>query len=197
MRETDPFHDLFARVRAGDPEAATELVRQYEPAILRAVRIWLIDARLRRAFDSMDICQSVFGSFFVRVALGQYQLDQPAQLIQLLVSMARHKLADQARKEQAECRDHRRLDGVNIERIELFAKGASPSQEVAGAELLEEFRKRLSDDERLLANLRAQGREWTEIAAEVGGSPEALRKKLARAINRVSRELDLDELDHE
>ena len=33
--------------------------------------------RLRRLFDSMDISQSVFASFFIRAALGQYELDRP------------------------------------------------------------------------------------------------------------------------
>ncbi len=68
MPEASDFRDLIRRVRAGDDGAATELVRRYEPAIRRAVRIRLADTRLARAFDSMDICQSVLGSFFVRSA---------------------------------------------------------------------------------------------------------------------------------
>ena len=32
----------------------------------------------------MDICQSVMASFFVRAALGQYQLNTPEQLLNLL-----------------------------------------------------------------------------------------------------------------
>ena len=45
---------------------------------------------------------------------------------------------------------------------------------------MREVRRRLSVEERRLADRRAERREWTEIAAEVGGSPEALRKQLAR-----------------
>ena len=45
--------------------------------------------------------------------------------------------------------------------------------------------------------VRALGREWAEIAREVGGSAEARRKQLTRAISRVSRELGLDEQDDE
>jgi hypothetical protein len=63
---------------------------------------------------------------------------------------------------------------------------------VAGAELLQEFRRRLSTDERQLAEKRAAGLGWSEIAAERGESPEALRKQLARAIDRVSQELGLE-----
>jgi hypothetical protein len=64
---------------------------------------------------------------------------------------------------------------------------------VAGQELLAEFRRRLSEEERQLAEARADGQDWKQIAADRGGSPEALRKQLARAIDRVSRELGLEE----
>src|SRR4051812_1557816 len=109
MTEEISFHDLIRRVRGGDEQAARELVRIYEPAIRREARVRLVDPRLRRVFDSMDICQSVFSSFFVRAAMGQYELDQPAQLLRLLTAMSRKKLIDHAREEQAAKRDHRRL----------------------------------------------------------------------------------------
>ena len=60
----EPFEALINRVRAGDERAATDLVRRYEPEIRREVRFLLRDPFLRRTFDSMDICQSVMGSFF-------------------------------------------------------------------------------------------------------------------------------------
>src|SRR5437016_2617937 len=77
MTEANAFQDLIRRVRAGDPEAATALVRRYEPAIRRIVRLRLRDRRLRRSFDSLDICQSVLHSFFARAALGQFDLHRP------------------------------------------------------------------------------------------------------------------------
>src|SRR2546421_7102544 len=97
MDENNPLGDLIHRVRAGDAQAAAELVRRYEPIIRARIRIWLRmqDRRLRRVFDSMDICQSVLASFFVRAAAGQYDLEQPEQVIGLLVRMAQHKLAHQ------------------------------------------------------------------------------------------------------
>ena len=66
----ESFTDLISRVRGGDEHAATDLVRRYEPEIRREVRFLLRDPFLRRSFDSMDICQSVMGSFFLRAALG-------------------------------------------------------------------------------------------------------------------------------
>jgi hypothetical protein len=36
------------------------------------------------------------------------------------------------------------------------------------------------------------GREWNEIAADLGSTPEAVRKKLYHGIDRVARSLGLD-----
>src|SRR6202051_241453 len=104
MAEEPSFQSLILRVRAGDDAAAAEVVRRYEPAIRRAVRVRLRDPRLRRLIESVDICQSVFASFFVRTALGQYDLESPDQLLKLLAAIARNKLAYQARRERADCR---------------------------------------------------------------------------------------------
>jgi RNA polymerase sigma factor (sigma-70 family) len=192
MLQDNAFRDLIDRVRAGDEDAAAELVRRYEPTIRRVARVRLADDRLRRRFDSMDICQSVFASFFVRAALGQFELDSPEQLLGLLVSMSRKKVIDHAREEGAARRDYRRLMPEGLEDRDFVAADATPSGEVAAGELLQEVRRRLTDEERRLAEQRAAGRGWAQIAADCGGSPEALRKQLARAIDRVGQELGLD-----
>ena len=97
MDDDRSFLELIRRVRAGDEAAALDLVRRYEPAVRRVVRLQLRDPRLRRILDSMDVCQSVMASFFLRAATGQYDLDRPAQLLALLAVMARNKLASKAR----------------------------------------------------------------------------------------------------
>jgi RNA polymerase sigma-70 factor (ECF subfamily) len=198
MSDQEAFGDFVRRIRAGDDQAAAELVRRYEPFIRRAVRLRLEDRRLARLFDSMDICQSVLASFFVRTAAGQYDLERPEQLIQLLVSMARHKLASAARREHRQCRDRRRATADAAAALgEVAASDPSPSQQVAGRDLLEQVRQRLRPDERALADLRAQGLAWAEIAGRLGGTAHARLMQHRRALQRVTRELGLDEDDHE
>ena len=48
-----------------------------------------------------------------------------------------------------------------------------------------------------LAELRGRGDSWAEIAATQGGTPESMRKKLARALDRVMTDLGLDEVGDE
>jgi RNA polymerase sigma-70 factor (ECF subfamily) len=197
MTEALSFEELLRRVRAGDQAAARELVQRYEPTIRRAVRFRLADSHLGRLLDSMDICQSVLASFFLRAAAGQYNLEQPQQLVKLLTAMARNKLAFQARAQQRLCRDQRRVQSVGLDEGVFVAADPSPSQQVEGEELLREAQRLLSPDEREVLELRQEGLEWAVIAERLGGTAEGLRKKLARAVDRVAHQLHLDDYCHE
>src|SRR5579862_9016800 len=95
----EDFTAFLTRVRSGDDQAAADLVRQYEAVIRREVRLRLTNPSVYRLLDDEDVCQSVLASFFVRASLGQYDLHDPAQLRQLLLSMARNKLAHAARRQ--------------------------------------------------------------------------------------------------
>ena len=80
MAEHSSFADFVRRIREGNEEAARDLVRQFEPVMRLEVRRRLNDPSLYRLFDSMDICQSVLASFFVRTAAGQYDLEKPEDM---------------------------------------------------------------------------------------------------------------------
>jgi hypothetical protein len=167
MSDTDHFKDLICRVRSGDPEAAAELVRRFEPQIRLEVRVRLRvrNRNLRRTFDSMDICQSVLASFFVRAAAGQYDLEEPEQLLHLLVAMAHNKLAEQVRFQQRERRDVRRAQSVGPEHMELAGRSESPSQLAAGGP----------------AQATGPRRGSRREGIGVGGSPAALAQKVGPA----------------
>jgi len=192
MSDADDFRDLIRRIRAGDNEAAAVLVRRYEPLIRRQVRLRLEDERLERLFDSMDVCQSVLASFFIRSAVGEYDLEEPQQLVGLLVKMARNKLASAARRATRQRRDHRRQKGEG-EFANIAASDPTPSEQVAGQELLERARQRLSAEELEIADLRAQNLSWDDVAARLGGNANARRMQLARAVERLATELGLDD----
>jgi RNA polymerase sigma factor (sigma-70 family) len=198
MDDPSAITELIHRVRAGDQDAATEFMRRYEPLIRREVRLRMEDRRLGRLFDSSDICQSVMASFFVRTAAGQYDLDRPDQVLGLLVSMARNKVASAARRHARQRRDRGRdaADG-GFALGEVVAGEASPSRLVAGRELWEQFRASLGPAERDIADLRSQGRSWAEVADRLGGTAQARRMQLSRAVERVARALGLDEDEDE
>src|SRR3954471_6797859 len=158
----DPsFDELIRRVGGGDEEAAAQLVRDFEPVVRRVLRARLRDGRARSEFDSMDICQSVLATFFVRAAAGQYDLKEPDDLIKLLLTMTRNKVAEKMRRQHRLRRDSRRTVG-GVEELDPAGRDPTPSCVVAGKELLEQARQRLSEEERHLVELRGRGLSWEE-----------------------------------
>lgn len=190
------FSELIGRVRGGDSLAVGEFLGQYEDALRREIRFLLLDARLRRIVSESDVCQSVMFRFLVGLWSGQYEVQQPEELMGLLKRMVRCRVADLARHWTAQCRDVRRnISNDNGRELENVSACASPSQRVADAELLEEIRQRLGERPRKILALRQQQMSWDEIARHLGepARPEALRKQYERALARVARELGLED----
>jgi RNA polymerase sigma-70 factor (ECF subfamily) len=197
VSDSETFNDLITRVRQGDEQAATELVRRYEPELRIMARVRLTDPSLRRAMDSMDICQSIMANFFVRAAAGQFDLETPEQLLGLLATMVRNKATDRVRREKRDRRDVRRLAKTSVEELGLQELQKTPGSMVAHRELLQMVRDRLNDKENEIAEHRLKGCSWEEISQKLGGTAEAIRKQFSRAIDRVTNELGVDESTYE
>ena len=191
MSEEDSFRDLIARLRAGDEQAWAELIRRYEPAIRLVIRVRLGRSKLRHLLDTVDIVQSVLANFYERASQGQFELDTPEHLLKLLATMACNKLKNHALRQLAARRDQRRCQQGIPAGHEPADPASTPSQDVEQQDLLDEFRRRLSTQELWLAEQRAAGRSWSDLAAEVGESPDALRMRYSRALDRVAQELGL------
>ena len=175
--------------------AAEELVRGYEPIIRSWVRVWLrrLDTRLRRVFDSLDVCQSVLASFFLRTAAGEYDISSTVQLVKLLVSMARNKLISAARREHMQRRDVRRRTSLGETGLQDVAdRHQTPVDELANRELLTRIYDRMSAEELEISKLRGGGAAWEEVASTLGGTAQSRRMQFSRAIERVAGQLGLE-----
>jgi hypothetical protein len=158
------------------------------------VRFPLRYHRLHTILDAADISQAVLADFFRRKLVFRETLKTQAQCIRLLVRMARCKVMDEMRKNRAACRDHRRLESqLTSELSELVDhRDGAPSGRAADAELIHEMYRRLTEKERLLAEMRSNGKDWVTIARVCGSTPESVRKKLTRAMRRICYELGLN-----
>jgi RNA polymerase sigma-70 factor (ECF subfamily) len=189
MAENPDFAEFLRRIRAGDDLAAMELVRRFEPLIRREVRTRIRDHRLKRAFDSVDVSQSVLAIFFSRAATGEYELERPEQLARLLVTMARNRLVSHVRKERRLVRDVRRLSTDPAALDEVPDRQSSPSEILSKKEQLAQLETFLTDEEQQIFNLRTEGLSWDEVAARIGGSGPARRMQLSRGRERLERQL--------
>jgi RNA polymerase sigma-70 factor (ECF subfamily) len=185
------LRDLLGRARAGDEQAAADLARRLESALARCIRVWLRDPRIRRQFDTVDVCQSVLLNFFLRLELGQFELNSSEDLLKLLRKMARNKFLNLIEHAQARKRDDRRNVAQTALDLERAGAGSSPSFHLTVEELAEKARACLDDDERRLVELRKLERTWEEIGTELKLSPEAARKRHKRAVERATKILGL------
>jgi RNA polymerase sigma-70 factor (ECF subfamily) len=193
MPEFGDFQDLIRLARAGDEDAATRLAHEFEPFIRRFVRFRLrgqaAHDRLRPEMDSADICQSIFKSLFTGLREGRFELNQPEQLAKLLSGMARFKVATKARRLSVTLREILELDAPRNQ----ADGGPSPEKVVDDRDLLETILKRFEGDELDILIRRLDDQPWSAIADAVGGTADGLRKRLARALERVR---DHPELKH-
>jgi len=193
VSDQQTFEDFIRRVRSGDEEAAQELVQLFEPLVRRELRIKMTDRRMSQIFDSDDVCQSIWSSFFVRIAAGQYDLDSPLHLAKLLSSMAKNKLATQARRHHAEKRDVDRIDQSRPELANVPDEHENPSVCLMGKELYAKIQENLSEDERKMSELRRDGLTWEAVARTLGGTSQARRMQLDRAAERIIGLLGMNE----
>jgi RNA polymerase sigma factor (sigma-70 family) len=184
------FRPLLAKAQQGDEAAARQLIALYEPEIRRFVRVRLTDPALKRILDSIDIAQSVLGRFFWKLRSDAITVEHPLQLLKLLLVMARNSLFDHARK----ARIRREFQGARSDGLEQAASPhGGPDDQVEARDLATVIRGHLSPEHRTLLDLRLQGQEWNDISVQLNASPEALRKRLTRALDDAARSLGLIE----
>jgi RNA polymerase sigma factor (sigma-70 family) len=196
-RLMDPsrFATVLERTRQGDDEAARELVEEFEPEIKRQIRAMLRYNRLSQVMGQSDIYQSVMARLFIKLYAGKYEFENVDKLIGLIKVMVRNRVRCAGRFWTAGNRDQGRTTRPDPEHpIDPPATGQSPSQVAIEAEMLEEVQRRLSPQERRILELRRQEVPWKEIATEVGGNSDAVRRSFDRAVTLVLQDLGLLEV---
>ena len=192
---TDPaFAALIDRVRARDPQAAVDFVRSVRPGLERFAAGVLRRADLAHRIDPEDVCQDVMATFFGWLARADRGLDDPDRVGRLLRKAVRNRIVDETRRALAARRGGTgSATATNADDCldSAPANCGTPSAAVSHAEIAAAIDSRLTADERDLIERRRAGQEWAAIAAAVGGTPDGVRKKLGRAVDRVLGQLGL------
>ena len=180
---------LLARWRAGDQQAATELFGRYASRLTALARSRLSD-RLTRRIDPEDVVQSVYRTFFAEARAGRYELARGGDLWRLLVTITLHKLYDQARRDAAGKRAGARQCNFGSEdSLMLLHIGSrhrpSPLEAAALAEELEALMASLQTEHRRMLELRLQGYNLEEIAAEL----QCSQRTVIRVLERIKKKL--------
>jgi RNA polymerase sigma-70 factor (ECF subfamily) len=182
------FAQLMQRARAGDPRAAQEVFDRYSEPIRRVVRRYL-HQRLRTQYDSIDILQTVWASFF-QVPPEQYTFATPEDLIGFLSQMAHNKAVDVFRRRL-------QTDKNNLNRQVSFDEPAAdldrtlpvrqptPSQLAIAEEHWERIIKGQPPRVRQVLEMLRMGHTQREAADRFGLHPKTIKRLLEKLLPRV------------
>lgn len=174
---------LMQEVINGSEDAARILFDRYRKYLLFHIRRRM-SKRLRAKFDSVDIAQDVWASFFSE-PLEMRAFRTPEQLIAFLTSLAKNKVEDaDKRGVRAKKRDaHRELsmdDSRRFDKEGLMGPDATPSHIVMSREEWTRFLSKQPPVYRKIFLLMRDGKTNVEIAAELGINERLIRRVMDR-----------------
>jgi len=178
-----PLALLLEKLSCGEPSAAEEVFRTFEPYLRKVVRR-LLPVRLRAKMDSEDVVQSVWADVFQGFRLAGRRFASPAHLRAFLVMVARHRLGDRLRQFQTALDRERPLPSVGGEGT-ASCGGPRPSQVAQAHDLWEQMLALCPAEHHEILRLKRQGLALTEIAQRTGlheGSVRRILRKLARQL---------------
>jgi RNA polymerase sigma-70 factor (ECF subfamily) len=177
-REAVSDRSLLRRLQHGQADAPTELYLRYVERLL-ALATAQSAPKLGRRVDPEDIVQSVFRTFFRRASLGHYTVPEGEELWKLLLVIALNKVRAIGAFHRAAKRDVRRTAGG-----EAFDRAieSQPGRDEAALNTLrmvvEDLLQGLPEAHRRMIELRIDGYEVNDIAAEVRRSKRSVERVL-------------------
>jgi DNA-directed RNA polymerase specialized sigma24 family protein len=175
--------DFFAALQSGDEQAVAEMFRAIDPFLRRTIHLRLIDGRLSHVAHTTDILQSLLKDFLARKENAPTPDGDSGALCAYLANAVRNKVVAKYRKED------RRTGGLPADWQGAGAESAETLR-IDAEDFNRVIRDRLPEPDRVLLDLRTEGRTWPEIAAQVRGNPDALRMRLTRAVAAIIAALD-------
>jgi RNA polymerase sigma-70 factor (ECF subfamily) len=191
MSEGTSFADLVARLRAGDADAAGEIFQRFANRLIGLARSRL-DARVRQKVGPEDIVQSVFRSFFIRHAAGQFDLPSWDSLWSLLTVITLRKCGHQVEHFRAACRDVAReaeppAGADSSASWEAIAREPTADEALQLTDTVEQLLAGLDEEDRHIVELALQGQTAPEISARTGASERTVYRRLERVKGRLRR----------
>lgn len=185
-------HSLLRRLRAGSDDAATQLYLRYARR-LQGLAHAKCAPDLAARVDAEDIVQSVFRTFFRRVARGDYDVPEGEELWKLLLVIGLNKIRAVGAFHRAARRDVR--SSVSPESWETT--DSSPSGDETSLQILriaiDEVLGGLSEEHRRILQLRIEGHEVAEIAAQLGRSKRTVERILQELLKALSESIRSEE----
>jgi len=191
MSPDHSFEALIVRAQDGDQQAARAIFERYAHQLIVLARTRL-DVRTLQKLDPEDVVQSVFRSFFQRLAHDEYELENWKSLWSLLTVITLRKCGFYVRHFRAARRNvtrERAARAASDSKIswQFIAREPTPSEAVLLTETLEAVLHDLEPGHREIVELHLRGFELPQISERVERSERTVYRLLERVRRRLER----------
>lgn len=179
-REGETFVRLMEDARAGSPEAAAEICGTFGPRVIELIRRRM-NPVVRNRFDSVDVMQDVWKSFFEDLPTAP-AFDDSQSLKSYLYQMARNKVATAHRVNfGGQKNDPAREQAPNhAVAVDPPGTGATASQEYMAIEKWERMLDFTPPEYQPILKLLVRGATQEEISQELGFNVRTVRRLIRR-----------------
>lgn len=192
----DSFKSLMEGLKNGSEEAAWKITENYSDHIFRAVRKRL-PKEIRSKVDSIDIVNSIWGSFLLKRSQFS-KIEESGQLLALLTVVVTRRVIDEHRKYTTCASRNIRSEAGTYDEQNLYSKAGSmsamkgredtPSQIAISREKWLSLKSSLGDRDRQIIALRIKGMSYDQIAEDIDGlSPRTARRIVANVTRMLLR----------
>ncbi|TWT92397.1 RNA polymerase sigma factor [Stieleria varia] len=183
---------LNAAHSAGTPAPGSldGIWREFGDQLRRRARTRLRQYGLTGQTESMDICNEVMVDLARRKDADRLQADD---VLAYILRAIDNQVVDTFRTLARHCRDFRRNESAPVEDIRLSQPISSPSQVALRREVASRVRSVLGEHDAVAIDMMLENRDWSEIGDALGLKPDAARMRVRRALDRVRKDIGLDE----
>jgi RNA polymerase sigma-70 factor, ECF subfamily len=174
---------LVKRLDDGESKAFQDLFDQYSER-LRIVVARNVNEKLAKRFDSEDVLQSAYRTFFRRFGDSEFEISNAQELWRLLVKITICKTQTFARRHTA---DKRNVDAEqrDADVSQLLRGGVSGEDAIALWEEVETALKDLPEQAHVILQMRLEGESKTEIGNKLDLSRQTIHRTLKLIHDRL------------
>ncbi|REJ86368.1 MAG: RNA polymerase sigma factor [Planctomycetota bacterium] len=200
LTATEDWDRLIAGLQQGDALVLRDFYANYGPHLQR-IADGRVSPVMKRRFDSEDVIQSTFRTFFRRAQGGYFQFEDNQRLWNLLCAITLTKVREKVRFHRRKSRGVDREvsqdgDSDSGERAAFDGGSAeqapNPADAVEFADTFENLIAGLDADQRRLVDLKLQDVTNDEAAEELGVSERTVRRMLSRLQEQFEQQLQPD-----